>query len=196
MPTPTLIRANGALYLDMNDGTGTRWQVADNDPLRSTFGLFLPNIAPAATPTDLLTIQGSATTNVRLRQIVVTGTATAASNIILNIVRRSSANTGGTFAAKTLVNRDVGDNPQTCVVNLYTANPAGLGTTVGILDGARLNIAPAANGSIDRMMFQWSWLNDKAPLLKGVSDFIAINLGGAAWPAGGALDIALVLSED
>ena len=196
MPTPAVVRSNGAIYLDFNDGTGSRVPLSDNDPLRASFGLFLPGVTPAATPTDLLTIQGSATTNVRLRQLVVTGTATSATNIIINLIRRSAANTGGTFVAKTMVQRDINDNAQTAVVNLYSANPTGLGTAVGTMDGCRLNLAPAATGSIDRMMFQWSWLNDKAPLLKGVNDFIALNLGGAAWPAGGALDIGLVLSED
>ena len=70
---------------------------------------------------------------------------------------------------------------------------AGAGT---MLDGCRLNLAPAANGSIDRFMFQYTWQNDKAPNLRGVAEFIGIGLNGTSMPAGGALDVALVWSEE
>jgi hypothetical protein len=191
----SVVKANGALMVDLGDGQ-SRAPISDNDPLRATFAIFLPALVPAATPTDLITIQGSATKKVRLREIMFTGAATAASNILLNIMKRTAANSGGTFAPQTLVNRDSSDVNPTSVVNLYTANPAGLGASAGLMDGGRLNIAPAANGSIDRLWFQYSWLNDKAPLLNGVNEFFAINLGGAAWPSGGLLDVTLVIGED
>jgi hypothetical protein len=190
-----VVKANGALMVDLGDGQ-SRVPISDNDPLRATFAIFLPALVPAANTTDVVTISGSATKKVRLREIMFTGAATAASNILLNIMKRTAPNTGGTFAPQTLVNRDSTDATATSVVNLYTANPTGLGASAGLMDGGRLNIAPAANGSIDRLWFQYSWLNDKAPLLNGVNEFFAINLGGAAWPAGGLLDVTLVIGED
>ena len=196
MGSPKMVSINGQLLVDSNDGSGTRWPVADNDPLRATFGLFLPNLAPAATPTDLITISGSATKITRIRSIVITGTATAASNIQVSLVHRTSANTGGTFTAQALTNRDRTDDAPTSTLNLYTANPTGLGTPAGVVDGGRLNLAPAANGGIDRLLLQYGWLNDKAPTLRLATDILAINLGGIAWPAGGNLDVAIVLTED
>ena len=195
MSSPKMLATNGQLIIVDSDGI-TKWGISDNDPLRASYGVFLPSVAPSATPTDLIVIQGSATKTVRIRSVVVTGTATAAANIIMSLVRRSTANTGGTFAPQTLVNRDKRDDAPTCVVNLYTANPTSLGTSLGAADGGRLNIAPAANGGIDRLALQYSWLNDKAPILVGITDFIAINLAGIAWPAGGLLDLAIMLSED
>ncbi len=73
------------------------------------------------------------------------------------------------------------------------------GATAGagaMIDGCRLNLAPAANGSIDRFLFQYTWQNDKAPNLRGVTEFLAVGLGGTSMPAGGALDVALVWSEE
>jgi len=194
------VNANGLGMIDLGDlpgfGPSTRVPIADNDPLRSTFACFLGNITPAANPTDLIQIRGSASSIVRVRSLVFTGAATAASNIFINTVRRSTPSTGGTSANQTLVNRDNLDNLPTATVQLFSANPGALGTLIGIADGGRLNIAPAANGGIDRMLLQYSWLNDKAPILRGVNDCLCINLGGLAWPAGGALDVNIVLSED
>ena len=196
MPSPAMVSINGQLMIDMNDGTGTRFFVSDNDPLRASFGLFLPGVVPAANPTDVIVIQGSASKTLRIRELMFSGGATAASNVEVLIYRRTTANTGGTFTAQTLVNRDKSDLAATAVVNLYTANPASLGTSIGVADGGRLNLAPPSNGSIDRLLLQYGWLNDKAPILRGVSDFLCIGFGGVAWPAGGALDVNLVLTED
>jgi hypothetical protein len=194
MPNAARVNMNGLAGLDL--GTAGRVLTSDNDPVRGAYGLYIAAITPAATPTDVLTIQGSASKIIRVRQIVLSGAATSATNVQVYLIRRSAANTGGTAAAQTLVKRDTADDAATATVNLYSANPSGLGTAVGTFDGARLNLAPAANGAIDRVVFQYSWLNDKAPALTGASDFFALNFAGAAWPSGGTLDISLTLSED
>jgi len=197
MPNAKVINKwNGTAWLDPQDGVGGLAQIADNDPLRATYSLFLGSFGPAATPTDILQIQGSATTIVKVRQIVITGTATAASNILPTLVRRSTAATAGTPTVQTLQKRDTGSNAATAVVSSFAANPAPVGTLVATVDGGRLNIAPAANGGIDRLVFQYSWLNDQALTLRGTSDFLCFNLGGGAWPAGGLLDISIVLTEE
>lgn len=197
MPSAKVVAANGQLLIDSNDGYGTRWAVADNEPQRASFSLFIPSFVPAANATDILTIQGSPSGKIaRIRQIIVTGTATSAQNINVLLTRRTTANTGGTFTVQTLVPRDNTDNAPTCVVNLYTANPTGLGTAIGVADGGRLNVAPASNGSIDRLILQYGWYNDKAPILRGTSDFLCVGLNGGTIPNGCNLDINIVLTED
>jgi hypothetical protein len=196
MPSASTVKNNGSIYLDLNDGMGTRVNIADNEPLKGSYSLFLPSVVPVATPTDLLTLSGTGAKNIRLRSLTLTGAATAASNILVNLVRRSTANTGGTSTNQTIVQRDSTDDASTATVKLYTANPTGLGTLVGAYDGARLNLAPPANGGIDRVSFQYSWLNDKAPILRTANEYFCINLAGAAWPAGGLLDISLAWGEE
>lgn len=194
MPSARVLNVNGQLVIDTNDGLGGRAQMADNDPLRASYAAFQASFAPVANTTDFLQIIGSATKIVRIRSIVITGTATAASNIIISTIRRSTPSTG-TTTNLTLVARDQTDDVATAIVQTFSANPT-LGTSLGTADGGRLNIAPAANGAIDRLAFQYSWYNDKAPILRSPNDCLCLNLGGAAWPAGGLLDINVVLTED
>lgn len=191
----------GLLTLDLNDraalgGEPTGVPVSDTEPMRATYGLFLPNVVPAANPTDLILIKGSANKRVRVKGVTLAGTATSASNIIVNMVKRTADNTAGTRTVQTLVPRDSQDDAPQATVYLYTANASGLGASAGTVDGGRLNLAPAANGSIDRLAITYSWQNDKAVVLNGASEFLALNLGGVAWPAGGALDVFVMLQEE
>jgi hypothetical protein len=181
---------------DATDGVSGDIPLADNDPQRQTYTFFTGNFVPGVTPTDILQIQGSATKIVKLRSIVLTGTATAASVIVPTLVRRSTANSGGTSAGGTFAKRDNNDLAPTAVLTTWSANPTALGTLVATLDGSRLSIAPASNGGIDRMLFQYTWLNEKAPTLRGLNDFFCLNLGGIAWPAGGALDMQIYMTEE
>jgi hypothetical protein len=178
------------------DGSTGDIPVADNDPQRFTYSYFTSGFVPAATPTDILQLQGSATKLVKVRQLIVTGTATAASNILMNLIRRSTAATAGTPTIQTQAKRDTNDPAATSVLTTFAANPAPVGTLVSTVDGARLNIAPAANGGIDRLILVYSWLNDKGIVLRGVNDFLCLNLTGAAWPSGGAIDFQLTVTEE
>ncbi len=181
---------------DPTDGATAPIPLADNDPQRRAYSFFLSGFTPAATPTDILQIQGAANVVTRIRQIVLSGTATSASNIILNLLRRSTAATAGTPTVQTLAKRDTVDAAAVSVLSTFAANPATVGTLVNTVDGGRLNIAPAANGGIDRIIWQYSWLNEKGLTLRGVTDFICLNIGGAAWPAGGLLDIEVIITEE
>ena len=200
MPSPAIRAINGRMGLHEPNALPNERapfiEQTDNEPMRATFGAFITGFAPAATPTDILVFRGSATKIIRVKSILIMGTAAAASNIIVNLIRRSALNTGGTTAPVPLVSRDSTNDAATCDATRYSANPTGLGTAVGVVDGGRLNLAPAANGSIDRLLFQYAWQMDQAFVLRGVSEFLAVNLGGAAWPAGGALDISIALTEE
>jgi hypothetical protein len=184
-------------------GSGPFIMGADNEPEVATFGVSIQTFTPAATPTDVVTIAGTSALNaagnqkiIRLKEIIISGVATAASNIFVNLKRRSLANSGGTFNAMTGFAHDVNDGASSAAVGYYTANPASLGTTVGILHAGRLNIAPASNGAIDRIVWDWSWKNDKAVVLRGAADILCVNLNGAAWPAGGQIEIDLTWTEE
>ncbi len=193
---PSSVRQNINGIAALRDINGAAVQVSDNDPTRATYSIFIPGVTPAATPTDILTLQGSATKLIRVRQIIITGIATAASNVQMLLNRRNAPNTGGTKTNPALVSHDANDDAATCTLGLYSVNPTGLGTSLGIQDGGRLNLAPAANGGIDRLLLQYGWLNDKAPVLNGLNDFLCIGLGGAAMPAGGSFDFSICVSED
>lgn len=196
MPNAFPIVRDGIRSLNVSDPAGAFiTPAADNEPERNTYRAFAYNLAPTGAVNDLVALGGSATKLIRLKGIIVSGTATSATNVPIYIFKRTAVYTGGTPTAITRVAADTTDPASTAsLVHYATAGAtAGAGT---MLDGCRLNLAPAANGSIDRFLFQYTWQNDKAPNLRGVTEFIGIGLGGTSMPAGGALDVALVWSEE
>jgi len=198
MPNASPRNVNGQPCLDPNNQLLNPIPMADNDPYRAAYGFSVVGYSTiAASPTDVFTIAGSASKTIRVRQILVSGFATSATSVALNIIRRSAANTGGTSVAQTAGKRDVNDDNATASLLLYSANPSGLGTSAGIIDGGRLGLVAASGVSqIDRINFQYGWLNEKAPVLRGATDLLALNFGGAGWPAGGTLDIAIWWTEE
>jgi len=182
--------------LQPNDAARGLIPLADNDPARAAYGYSVFGMTPAATATDVLTLSGSATKIVRVRQVVISGIATSAGNIPIAIHRRTAANTGGTSTTPTPAQRDSTDDAATAVLRQYSANPTGLGTSLGPIDGGRLAIPTATSGALDRFVAQYSWLNEKGPVLRSATDFFAINLNGATLPTGLALDIGIWWTEE
>lgn len=134
----------------------------------------------AATPTDVLTLTGSASKIVRLRKLTLYGLATAVGILDAALIRRSAANTGGTSAAQTAMKLDTVDAAASAVLTQYTANPGALGTAVGNIDVGKLNFSLA--GAITPLV--WDWTGVKAPTLRGVTDILALNFAGGALPLG------------
>ena len=55
---------------------------------------------------------------------------------------------------------------------------------------------PLVTGQPAPLVWEFATRQDKAVLLRGVSDFLYINLGGAAVPAGGTIDYEIEIEED
>lgn len=189
---------NGFACLSPNNGLLGPIPLADNDPYRAAYGYSVVGYSTiAANPTDVFTIAGNAGKTIRVRQIQISGYATAASSTQLNIIRRSTANTGGTSSNPTPGKRDINDDAATATLTFYSANPSGLGTSAGTIDGGRLGLVASTGASqVDRMNFQYGWLNEKAPVLRGASDILALNFGGVALASGAVLDIAIWWTEE
>jgi len=168
---------------------------ADNEPERNTYRAFIYNQTFAGTATDLVILGGSANKIIRLKSIIVSGTATSASNIGLYLFKRTAAATGGTSTNITKTASSTTDPAATAsLVHYGTAAPTvGTGT---MLDGGRLNIAPAANGGIDRLILQYTWQNDKAPMCELSTEYLALGMNSVAMPSGGSLDISLAWTEE
>lgn len=127
--------------------------------------------------TDIFTITGSATTTVRILKMGITilRQSTAYNNIVL--LKRSTANSGGTSAAATAVSHDSADAAATATVLTYTANP-----TTGTLVGNMRNVdwyTPASNG-VSQTLLEWDFsdIPEKSPVLRGTGELLAFNLAG------------------
>lgn len=181
------------MALVIKDGNGVAQNLPNYDP---GYRYAVLGITPAATPTDVLVIQGAAGIVTRIKSIKLNGVATANGNMPMQLIRRSAANTGGTSTAPVPGKADTNDAAPASVLTQYSANPASLGAAVQTLAGSRLNFATTATGSVvANQGWDFAVRMEKPITLRGASDFLAINLAGAAVPAGGLLDLEVAFEE-
>lgn len=165
------------------------------DGSRQTYSAAALSVAPAAAPTDVFTITGSATKTIRVLEIGVS--ATSAANAIINcqLIKRSTANTGGTSAAATAVPHDSNNAAATATVLSYTANPTALGTTVGPVRTFKLLSDATTTATQDLQIFIFGDNPGQAVVLRGTAQVFAVNLNSATL-GGGNLDVYVTWSEE
>lgn len=177
-PVPT----DGQQHSLQADDSG-RLKVAASivESLRASYSACANGITVAATPTDVFTIQGSATKTIKVTRIEVTGTTTAGSGISItcSLNRRSTANTGGTSTIETNTKYNTTNAAGTAVVRSYTANPSALGTLVGPIRTARMTMV---NASVAQNYLVWDFgvRPTQSITLSGTSEFLCVNFGGTS----------------
>lgn len=144
----------------------------------ATFGL-----VPAASATDVFTIAGSATKTVRITKVEFSGTAGAAISVSAQLIKRSAADTGGTSGAVTAIPHDSADPAATATVLSYTANPAGLGATVGAVRCVRTTL-PVGGAVGSSVSLAFGDQASKPVVLRGTAELLALNLGAASITTG------------
>lgn len=211
-PTADTVRAfavarNGVLNRTKNFVTGATPNIGATlditTPLPSapvsTFGSFVAASAPftpGATPQDVFTITGSATRSVQITKIAITTVQTTSGLNAWALVKRSTANSGGTSAAVTRVALDRAFPAATATVLQYTANPTA-GTLVGSVWSGRVNapaIASATGADFEKIIPNGG--GPMSPLvLTGITDVLAWNFGGVALPTGLSVQACVWWSE-
>jgi hypothetical protein len=153
-------------------------------------------LAPGATPEDVLTISGSATHLIKVHKMSIATIQTTSGTNPWFVTKRSTANSGGTSAAVTAVPVDSGTAAATASVLQYTSAPTSDGTLVGtIWSGTVPSPAPAALGAIGGIEFNIETLNGSDVVLKDTSESIGWNFNGAALPTGMVVNAWVVWSE-
>jgi hypothetical protein len=165
----------------------------------STYHASVTALAPAASATDFFTLTGSASAVVRVKYVECFGISTANANNLVNLLRRTTANTAGTSTATPIVASDTNDSAATAVVAAYTANPT-LGTTVAnsFIRSGRLSTVAAATSTLETTPpLRWTFgaQNDKEITLRGATQVLALNGAGASFSAGAALSCAIEWTE-
>lgn len=164
---------------------------------RATYRYVAQDITPVATATDVLVLSGSASKVVRVTKVSIVGTATAASIYDHYVVKRTAANTGGTSTTPTAAVSDSTDPAQSATLRLYTANPSALGAGVTIeANKTYLSASTTPGAAALPSIYSFGVRNDKAIVLRGTSQSIAINFNGQAVPAGSSLYLAIEWTED
>ena len=161
-------------------------------PTSPTYRAINGDVVPAATPTDVIVLVGSATKTIMITKFEITPTATANGSLDFYVYKRTTADTGGTSTATTITLNDSSNPAATAVAKLYSANPSALGT--GSLVGAtRVTLAAKSpNGiAIQTWAESFGTGNQQPIVLRGVNESLCINLGGQTMPTG--IDIYFTL---
>jgi len=162
---------------------------------------------PAATPTDLVTIFGSASKTIRVIKFEIITTNTAAGSQTYSLIKRSAVNTTGTFVAGTVVSLDSTDGISSTATNVghYTANASALGAAIGTLITKRVASPVLVPGSfagvmpdagIDLIASLVSNGLNKPITLSGTGQGLCLNFGGAALVAGQVHAYNIVWTEE
>lgn len=96
---------------------------------RQTYSAGFIGLVPAASATDIVCIAGSASKTIRVRDIVLSGSAGTLVTVPVSLIRRAAVNTGGTAAGTTanpanaITKRDTNNGTAVATLVSYTANP-------------------------------------------------------------------------
>lgn len=166
---------------------------------KSTYSSAFFGLVPPASATDEICIAGSATKTVRIGRIVLTGTAGTLVTVPITIVRRVTADTGGTAATTTanpgvttqIASRDTGQNPNTAataVLISYTAVPTINDTAPVYIDSDAITL-PTTAAATDNTPTVFDWSRDiennlQPPTLRGAAQQLCVNFNSTSITSG------------
>jgi hypothetical protein len=159
-----------------------------------TYSASALGLSAANTPTDIFTIQGSATKKITITRIAFTASQTTAAQRDVVLLKRSTLDTGGTSTVLTSVAHDSTSVAATGVARFYTANPTAVGTLSGNLRTRKVFIGTATANS-DEMILDFGIRPSQAIVLNNVNESLAINLN-AITSAGNLIDLSVEWTEE
>lgn len=178
------------------DSAGNLNMIQNYEGQKASYRAAATGLVTVTGATDVFLINGSATKTVRITRVLISGTFTTTASLVdISLIKRSTANSGGTSSATTIVPLDSADAAATAVVLQYTANPT-VGTAVGAIAAMRyfgsLTGTPAPVGQIE---FRFSDLNARACVLRGTAQGLAVSFNTGPAVAG-VYDIAIEFTEE
>lgn len=149
---------------------------------------------PSAGATDIWTLYGSATKTIKILYVGLHYAGTAGGVGTFTLLRRSSANSGGTSSSTTPTKISSANPASTATVTCYTANPSSLGTANGqlvVYSGHPVYLAATESfmPAPDAPLFDYHLIGQPI-VLSGTSEGIAVNCNGTS-PTGGAVKVSL-----
>jgi hypothetical protein len=144
---------------------------------RPTYSAGILALAMAASPTDVFCIQGSATKLIRVKRVDISNLTTVSlATVPVSIVKRSTANTGGTATNPPAVPHDTLNPAATATISAYTANPT-TGTLVGVIDPFYITASTATTQNNERTKL-YGVEDMQSMSLRGTGESTCINFGG------------------
>jgi len=157
--------------------------VYDNSTMKPTYSSSTTTTM-ASSATDVCQLRGSATRTVKVRRIIVSAASTAVQSDPVAIIKRSTANSGGTVVTPAVVPYDsqfsltgAATNTGTAVAVGYIANPT-VGTAVGVLADPYLTFSNYTTG-VGGGPYPFIFGQLGSPVvLRGVAQSVAVNMSG------------------
>ena len=179
------------------------------DSIKRTYSMGMANLVVASSPTTYWQICGSATSTVRVTRITISGRQTTAASADFQIIKTSTAATGGTIAsgqpfvsaAVVGVPYDTNSAAGTALVTAWTANPT-VGTPVvtsagWIWSGQLFMGNLSTTSSSQPMVINFGNLPASAVVLRGAAQCLAISSAVGTGPGSGNLmDITTEWTEE
>jgi hypothetical protein len=180
-------------------GTGADGNIlaVSSSGFRATYAYRGADIAPATSPTDVVSLVGADGKKIRVTKIGITGKSTAAALVDLYINKRTTANAGGTFTNPTPSIYDSADATPSATIRLYSANPTSLGAG-SALEGDIIYLPAAATPASEPTHWerQYSVNGAKCPTLSSAAESININFAGVTLPSGAVFYFYLEWTEE
>jgi hypothetical protein len=146
------------------------------------------NITLAASATDVFAFFGNGTSTVQVTKIRITGIQTTTGIVDFILVRRSTANTGGTSSNFSLALHETTDAANNSTPIAYTANPTP-GTALGNVRRWYQAISATSAPEFSEFTLEFGE-NGKPLILSGTTQGICLNLNGVT-VTGGVLNVSI-----
>lgn len=174
------------LKVDANFSTSQSISAVPDYGTKVTYSAATISFNLATLATDFFTITGSATKTVRVTEISVAFTGGGVV-VAVQLVKRSTANSGGTSTLLTNVPHDSNNAAATATVRSYTANPT-LGTLVGVMRADKTDSPLTTSTTNPEGVFYKFFGGPQQPIvLRGTSQVLAFNLNGVTLSGGTAV---------
>lgn len=189
---------NGSTWDRLRSAAGTTGVLAVNgEGTKDTYATGAAGITPAATPSVIIEIKGSATRTVRIKKLVFQAVASTAKQWAVTLYRAAAAVTDGTPVTPVITEFDTSGAAATAVISHFTANPtpaaANPASSVVFVRDVTFT-APAS--AAEPYIIDFCQRQDKPFILRGAADCLCLTLGGSALTAGEKYSYSVEWEED
>lgn len=185
------------------NASGNYSSIVSTDSSSTHYSVGKQDFAPVATPTAFAILAGSATKTIRIKKILVTGAATAAGSMQIQVDKCSDAGTLGSAvltAVTPIAPHDSNNAAATATLKtvgtaIYTTVP----NSVGIIGNGRLQLAcigsATTSGAVQPFVIDYTSRSDQAIVLRGTLQSVTLSGNGSALPSGAKVDFFFEFEE-
>jgi hypothetical protein len=169
---------------------------AQSIPYNASYSSAPASFTIAAAATDIACFEGTAKP-IAIYRLEVHGHAPVTSSFgSIQLTKRSTLNTGGTSTVTAAVPHSSANAAATLVTRTYTANPAALGTSLGIVDEIDVMFPTLAVGiTMPPNMAVYDYRFSQPIILNAATDALCISLPAGSAHIGNAAEIRAVWTE-